>query len=255
MKSLLSNLYCSFTYSNGYRFTRHFLKTYMRPSGWQRVQWLKPGKMNPSWAGEWVENKCGHVYCLIITTPSLEPFISSAKIFQHLKNFSTHNIDQRLINWINSFRIHLSPLPCFPPLATQMEWNGRGWDRDRKWTVCHHIASFEETHSSDWAVLGTLAFPFYPGWGEPLLVKYSWDHIDFCYSVNCVIFHFDHFNNSTIWFRPAVTQKLISQELCTDIYTLPRNVQVSETSSFKRDFDLSHMCICTTNGQRKFSKS
>ena len=72
-----------------------------------------------------------------------------------------------------SFGSTCSPLPCSPPSVTQsaigLQGDGIGTSSG---PACLKTAS-QETLSSKWAVLGTLAFPSCPGWGV-LLVKYSW---------------------------------------------------------------------------------
>jgi len=131
-------------------------------------------------------------------------------------------------NWIHSFWLQLSPLPWFPTLLHRVCRGG--WDRDAKWTIffLYHLslASFE-AHSSVWAVLGTFAFPFHPGWGTPPLVRYYLVLVD----VSLIFFFVLHF-----FVILLIPKKLIQASSHPEVgqpgiehkYTFPRIGQVSK---------------------------
>jgi len=143
-----------------------------------------------------------------------------------LRHCSTGNIYQRLIQ-LNSF--FLAPTQSAPLISHSVEGDGIGTQSGPFFLYHLSLASFE-AHSSDWAVLGTFAFPFHPGWGKPPLVKYYLVHVDvslifFFMLLFCVIFHFAKFKK----LIQASSHPEVGQPGIEHRYTLPRVGQVSKT--------------------------
>jgi len=115
--------------------------------------------------------------------------------FLYLKKRSTHFLDQRLIRPKLFLLAPFQSAPLFPASTSQSTQRrvGSGHKVDR------YIFAPFKAHSSGWAVLGTLAFPFCPGWGTPL-----WSNIlgtsPFILRISCFEF-FSH--KLMIWIRPA----------------------------------------------------
>lgn len=184
-----------------------------------RVNWLIPGKIYLKWASKWAQRKGPIDQFNKNTCPRKHSSETEAPII----------LTRGWSNWIHSFWLHLSPLPCFPTLIHRVCWVG--WDRDTKWTIFLDIllASIE-TLSSGWAVLGTFAFPIHPGWGKPPLVKYYLVLVDVSLIFFFVLLFWviSHFANSQKLIQ-ASSHPEVGQPGIVHRYTLPRVGQDSKT--------------------------